>query len=133
VVRRLEARRGGTISARYLQDSVRTMLRTRDMHARFGAMHFIYSMGLFDYLTAPVARAVLAKTFELLAPGGTLVVGNYHVASPTRLHMDYWADWPLTYRTEESFLALAEGLPARASLEFDETRCQMFLRLDRDP
>jgi extracellular factor (EF) 3-hydroxypalmitic acid methyl ester biosynthesis protein len=132
-VRRIEARLGAGLSARYLEDSVRTMLRTRDLRGRLGEMHFVYSMGLFDYLTGPVARAVLAKTFELLAPGGTLVIGNYHVASPTRVHMDYWADWPLVYRTEESFLGLAEGLPGEPSLEFDDTRCQMFLRLDRPP
>ena len=132
-VRRIEARLGAGLSARYLEDSVRTMLRTRDLRGRLGEMHFVYSMGLFDYLTGPVARAVLAKTFEVLAPGGTLVIGNSPVASPTRIHMDYWADWPLVYRTEESFLGLAEGLPGVPSLEFDETRCQMFLRLDRPP
>jgi extracellular factor (EF) 3-hydroxypalmitic acid methyl ester biosynthesis protein len=132
VVRRIEGQRGGVVTARYFQDSVRTMLRTRDLRARFGEFQFIYSMGLFDYLTAPVARAVLTRTYELLAPGATIVIGNYHVASPTRIHMDYWADWPLTYRTEESFLALAEGLPVASScLEFDDTRCQMFLVLEK--
>jgi extracellular factor (EF) 3-hydroxypalmitic acid methyl ester biosynthesis protein len=132
VVRRIEAERGAAPAVRYFEDSVRTMLRTRDLPQRFGQHEFVYSMGLFDYLTAPVARAVLARAWELLAPGGTLLVGNYHVGNPTRIHMDYWADWPLTYRTEESFLALADKLPCAArAIEFDETRCQMFLRLEK--
>lgn len=131
VVRRVEARLGGPIPVRYHQDSVRTMLRARDLAQRFGPHDLVYSMGLFDYLTAPVARAVLHKTFELLPPGGVLLVGNFHFRSPTRLHMDYWGDWPLVYRTEETFLALAEGLPARSTLSFDETGAQMFLRLER--
>ena len=39
---------------------------------------------------------------------------------------------PLTYRTEESLRALADGLdPAALSIGFDETRCQMFLRLEK--
>ena len=42
-------------------------------------------------------------------------------------------DWHLYYRTEESFLSLAEGLPARAAVRLDPTACQMFLRLDRLP
>ncbi len=131
-VGRIESTRGIEISVEYVHDSVRTMLRVRDMPARFGRYHFIYSMGLFDYLTPPVARAVLAKTYELLLPGGSLVVGNYHVRNPTRIYMDYWMDWALYYRTEESFLALAEGLPgATPSVTFDETGCQMFLRLDK--
>jgi extracellular factor (EF) 3-hydroxypalmitic acid methyl ester biosynthesis protein len=131
-VRRLEARLRGSIAAHYHQDSVRTMLRTRDLSRRFGDYHFVYSMGLFDYLTQPVAKAVLAKTWELLVPRGVLVIGNFHVATATRLHMDYWGDWPLTYRTEETLKALADGLdPASMSIGFDETRCQMFLRLEK--
>jgi extracellular factor (EF) 3-hydroxypalmitic acid methyl ester biosynthesis protein len=132
VVRRVEAERGGIAAVRYVQDSVRTMLRSRDLEARLGACGFVYSMGLFDYLTAPVARAVLARAFGLLAPGGTLVVGNFHERSPTRVYMDYWADWPLTYRSEAAFLALADGLPcARREIVYDETGCQMFLVLER--
>ncbi len=128
----IERDRNVRIDVRYLQDSVRTMLRTRDMPERFGRYHFIYSMGLFDYLTPPVARAVLAKVFDLVEPGGTLVVGNYHVRNPTRLYMDYWMDWVLYYRTEASVLALAEGLPARnARVTYDSTGSQMFLHLDR--
>ena len=132
MVRRIEAERGAAPAVGYVQDSVRTMLRSRDLGQRLGEFEFVYSMGLFDYLTAPVARAVLAKAWELVAPGGTLLVGNYHVDSPSRVYMDYWADWPLVYRTEESFLALAEGLPGAArSVELDETGCQMFLVLEK--
>jgi extracellular factor (EF) 3-hydroxypalmitic acid methyl ester biosynthesis protein len=128
----VEQRLRGRVDARYVSESVRTMLRARAGSDRLGRYHVVYSMGLFDYLTPPVARAVLARAFDLLLPGGTLVVGNYHVSNQTRLYMDYWMDWPLYYRTEENFLGLAEGLPAtHVSLGFDETGCQMFLRLDR--
>jgi len=131
-VRGIEAEGRGTLAVQYLQDSVRTMIRARDLPARLGECAFVYSMGLFDYLTAPVARAVMARAFELVAAGGTLLVGNFHAASPSRVHMDYWGDWPLVYRTEEAFLALSDGLPfAARALAWDETRCQMFLRLDK--
>ncbi len=132
VIARIEREQGGRIEASFLNESVRTMIRTRDMAQKFGRYHFIYSMGLFDYLTPPVAKAVLAKVFELLAPGGTIIVGNYHARSTTRVYMDYWVDWPLYYRTEESFRELADGLPV-ASLRIteDATRCQMFLHVER--
>jgi hypothetical protein len=46
--------------------------------------------------------------------------------------MDYWGDWPLVYRTEEGFVGLSDGLPvASRTLAWDETRCQMFLRLEK--
>jgi extracellular factor (EF) 3-hydroxypalmitic acid methyl ester biosynthesis protein len=120
------------LSVRYVEDSVRTMMRTRDLGTTLGRHHFVYSMGLFDYLTTPVARAVLAKTWDVVRPGGTLLVGNFHSHTPTRYHMAYWGDWSLCYRTEASFLALADGLPcASARVDFDETGCQMFLRMEK--
>jgi extracellular factor (EF) 3-hydroxypalmitic acid methyl ester biosynthesis protein len=131
-VRHIELSRGVRLQVRYVQDSVRTMLRAHDLSRSVGRHHFIYSMGLFDYLTGPVARAVLRKTYDLLEPGGTLLVGNYHVQTPTRFYMAYWADWSLYYRTEAGFLELAEGLPvASTTVEYDETRCQMFLRIEK--
>jgi len=79
-----------------------------------------------------VARAVLARLFDLLRPGGVLVVGNYHARNPSRLYMEYWLDWRLFHRTEATFLELAEDLPAsRREITFDTTGCQMFLTLER--
>jgi extracellular factor (EF) 3-hydroxypalmitic acid methyl ester biosynthesis protein len=131
-VRRVEAARGARLSVRYVQDSVRTMIRTRDLGRALGRHQFVYSMGLFDYLNGPVARAVLAKTWEVVLPGGTLLVGNFHARTPTRFHMAYWGDWSLCYRTEESFLGLAEDLEtASTTVTFDDTGCQMFLRLEK--
>jgi extracellular factor (EF) 3-hydroxypalmitic acid methyl ester biosynthesis protein len=131
-VARIEQQRNVRLRVDWHQDSVRTMLRTRDLGSRFGRHHFVYSMGLFDYLTPPVARAVLERMYELLLPGGTLLVGNYHAQNPSRLYMEYWLDWALFLRTEESFLALADGIPGAArSITHEDSRCQMFLRLDK--
>jgi extracellular factor (EF) 3-hydroxypalmitic acid methyl ester biosynthesis protein len=131
-VRRVEAARGVRLTVRYLEDSVRTMMRARDLGRTLGQHHFVYSMGLFDYLSTPVARAVLARTWEVVRPGGTLLVGNFHASTPTRYHMAYLGDWSLYYRTEESFRSLADGLDfASARVEFDETGCQMFLRMEK--
>jgi len=131
-IRRIEEARGERLQVQEVGESVRTMLRIRDLGARFGRYHFVYSMGLFDYLLAPVARAVLARLWELVLPGGTLLVGNFHVSCASRTYLDYWCDWSLIYRTEEEFRALAAGLEgAKVELVFEETRSQMFLRLER--
>lgn len=115
-----------------VNDSVRTLLKERAVANRWGRFDFIYSMGMFDYLTPPVAKAVLARLYELLAPGGALVVGNYHVKNPSRFYMAYWLDWVLYYRTEEELGALAAGLPgANVQVGFDDTGCQMFLTVER--
>ena len=133
-VRRVEAERAVRLDVRYVQESVRTMLRSRELKRALGRHHFVYSMGLFDYLSTPVARAVLAKGYDLLEPGGTMLMGNYHVDTPTRWHMAYWADWSLVYRTEQGFVELARELepaPPPPEVIFDESRCQMFLKVKK--
>lgn len=129
-VKKLESRLGCELSVRSLHESVRTLLATRTLRERWGSFHFIYSMGLFDYLTPPVAEAVIKKLYALLEPGGELAIGNFHVDNPTRLFMDYWLDWPLYYRTEAEFASLATALDgARSSVEYDATGVQMLLRV----
>ena len=131
-IRRIEEARGVRVQVEEVGESVRTLMRIRDLAGRFGRFHFVYSMGLFDYLLAPVARALLTRLWELVLPGGTLIVGNFHPGCTSRTYLDYWCDWSLVYRTEEEFLALADGVEgAKVTLQFEETRSQMFMRLER--
>jgi len=120
------------ITAEYLEGSVRTMLSPRKLQQRWGKFHFIYSLGLFDYLATPVAKAVLAKLYDLLKPGGEIVVGNFHVSSPSRYHMEYWGDWVLFHRTEKDLSnLLQENFMVKTRLFFDDTGSQMFLHLKK--
>ncbi len=122
------------ISADFIRESVRTMLVARALQERWGQFHFIYSMGLFDYLTAPVAAAVLKKLYQLLTPGGEMAVGNFSVVNPSRFYMEYWHDWKIIYRTEDDFMRLVDGLPgADVSVKFDATRIQMLLHVRKAP
>jgi extracellular factor (EF) 3-hydroxypalmitic acid methyl ester biosynthesis protein len=112
----------------YLNESVRRMLRSPQLSERWGQFHFVYSTGLFDYLTPPVAKIVLKKLYELLLPGGQLLIGNFHINNPTRYYMEYWMDWVIYYRSEETFLDLLDGIQgAESSIFFDPTGIQMFL------
>ncbi len=118
------------ISVDFIKESVRTMLVTRGLKDRWGQFHFIYSMGLFDYLTAPVAAAVLKKLYQLLQQGGELAIGNFFVTNPSRYYMEYWHDWKIIHRTEDDFRQMAEGLPgAEVSVLFDRTGIQMLLHV----
>jgi extracellular factor (EF) 3-hydroxypalmitic acid methyl ester biosynthesis protein len=114
----------------YLNESVRTMLRNPQLFERWGQFHFIYSMGLFDYLTPPVAKKVLKKLYDLLLPGGQLLIGNFHANNPNRYYMEYWMDWVVYYRTEEAFADLLDDIrDAESTIFFDETGIQMFLNV----
>ena len=121
------------IGVNYLNESVRTMLATRNLEGQWGRFDFIYSMGLFDYLTPPVAAAVLKKLYELLSPGGEMVIGNFHVSNPSRYYMEYWLDWVLYYRSESDFKELLGDAPSAVmNVSFEDTRVQMFLHVTKN-
>lgn len=125
-------RRQRPLNVKWVNDSVRTLLRTRDLAAKVGRFDFIYTMGMFDYLTPPVARALMAKLYDLLQPGGAMVVGNYHASNPSRYYMAYWLDWILYYRTEAEMLELTAPLSgAKTTITFDDSGAQMFLKVER--
>ena len=116
------------IDVDYLNYSVRTMLFSRKLKEILGQFPFIYSLGLFDYFAAPVAKRVLKKLYQLLLPGGRLIVGNFHMSNPSKYYMEYWCDWFLIHRTEDEFLELTNDCHgADVSIFFENTGSQMFL------
>ena len=132
LVDQMEKHLGAKIEVDYLNASVRTMLATRQLIKEWGQFDFIYSMGLFDYLTPPVATAVLGRLCQLLKPGGDMLIGNFHVSNPSRTYMEYWNDWVIYYRTEEEFVDLLRDVSSmETSISFDDTECQMFLHVKK--
>ena len=114
----------------YVQGSVRTMLFSRKLRQEWGQFDFIYSLGLFDYLASRVAKAVLDRLYQLLSPGGELVIGNFHVSNPSRYYMGYWGDWFLILRTEEELKSLFQNTSQdKVSVIYDQTKSQMFLHI----
>ena len=132
VVEGVERKLGTAVSSDFIRESVRTMLFTRELQERWGRFDFIYSMGLFDYLTRPVAVAVLTKLYSLLVPGGEILVGNFSVDNPTREYMAYWMDWTILYRTRSDMLSIAaEAGCAEPSVDGDDTGIQLLLRMKK--
>ncbi len=133
VVDQIEKTRDVKLSVEYLRESVRTMLFTKQLIQRWGQYQLIYSMGLFDYLTPPVAAAVLGKLYQLLLPGGEMVIGNFHPGNRSRVYMDFWLDWVLFYRTEAELKELAADLPgAKLSVSAEPLGIQLFLHVGKE-
>lgn len=127
-INQIEKRIGYKVNVSYLKDSVRTMLMTGDLTQKWGKFNYIYSMGLFDYLTPPVAKAVAEKLYSLLEPGGKIFIGNFHFNNKSRWFMEYWHDWVLYYRSEDDFYALfADTDAVNISVTLEDTGSQMFL------
>jgi SAM-dependent methyltransferase len=80
---------------------------------------FIYSAGLYDYIKTFLldhSKGTIALTknlFDLLKPGGTLIVGNFNHHNPRdiRFGMEYIYDWNLIYRSKEEMFDFTRSIP----------------------
>lgn len=132
-IEEIEKKLGAKIEVEFLNESVRTMLTTPMLSNMWGTFDYIYSMGLFDYLTPPVAKAVIEKLYQILTVNGEMVIGNFHISNASRYYMEYWLDWVLYYRTEQEFLDLLRNIPsAEAKILFEDTGSQMFLHVKKN-
>ena len=128
----IEKKLGAEVEADYLNESVRTLLKTAELSKRWGNFDYIYSMGLFDYLTPPVAKAVMGKLYQILNIGGEMAIGNFHISNASRYYMEYWLDWVLYYRTEHDFIDLLRNAQsAKSKILFEDTGSQMFLHVTK--
>jgi extracellular factor (EF) 3-hydroxypalmitic acid methyl ester biosynthesis protein len=66
----------------------------------------IYSAGLFDYLEAKLASALLSQLLTMLSPSGKLLLGNYAPEIYGRGYMEGMMSWSLLYRNEADLEAL---------------------------
>ena len=104
------------------------MLKSPELNKMWGKFDYVYSMGLFDYITPPVAKAVIGKLYQFLNVGGEMTIGNFHTSNPSRYYMEYWLDWVLYYRTEQNLMDLLKNVSsAKTKILFEDNGSQMFL------
>lgn len=109
--------------------SVRKLLAGGD--ASLGKFDLIYSAGLFDYLTDPVAEKLVTAMTAMLKPGGKLLVGNFAPSSRGRGYMELFLDWKLIYRDASQLCKLfganadktATFLDPHGNVVYAEWRC----------
>jgi SAM-dependent methyltransferase len=89
----------------------------------------VYSIGLIDYFDDRFVIRLLDWVYERLAPGGRVILGNFHPDNPTRAMMDHVLEWRLNHRTEEDmnrlFWASRFGR-ACDEIRFEEQRINLF-------
>src|SRR5262245_41300603 len=78
----------------------------------WGTFDFVYSAGLYDYLSEPMARGLTASMFQAVRPGGLLLIANFAPELRDIGYMEAIMDWNLIYRDERAVDALASGIPS---------------------
>ena len=132
IIHSVEKQPGTKAQVSYVEASVRLLIADRSFKGTLGKFDFIYSMGLFDYLSPRVAKVVFENLFQLLNSGGRMTIGNFHSSNQNKCFLDYWLDWNLYHRTEKEFLDLINDVSyAEASIFFEDTGNQMFLNIKK--
>ena len=71
----------------------------------------MYSAGLYDYLEPAVAKRLTKTMFEVLRPGGRLIVSNFLPQVADAGYMETYMGWELIYRTVEDLEELLTIVP----------------------
>jgi extracellular factor (EF) 3-hydroxypalmitic acid methyl ester biosynthesis protein len=127
-VRGTSAVRDGRVEVHPLRVSVLNLIGDRSGSPSRASQHMIYCVGLLDYFGARVCRRLAGALFDLVTPGGLLVIGNMKAHTNILWPFDFLADWSLNYRTAEDMLALADLADASSvELHTEATGCDYLL------
>ncbi len=89
----------------------------------------IYSIGLVDYFPDSLVVKLLDWIHGLLAPGGLVILGNFHPANPSKAMMDHVLEWRLIHRDEahmnKLFAASAFARPCDR-IDYEEQGINLF-------
>jgi len=79
---------------------------------RFGKARwdFIYSAGVYDYLPDKLARRLTRKMFDLVRPGGSLLIANFKPNLYERGYMELYMNWHLIFRQKNEIEELTSQI-----------------------
>jgi len=107
------------LSIGFFHTSVKTMVTNpTEVDSLLGKFDVLYTVGLFDYLAAPAARAMIKSMSRFLAPQGVLVIGNF-CSHTGEAFMEHVLDWRLLYREDKELRELAQNCLSDMEGDFD--------------
>lgn len=88
------------------EDAVLGIIKKNRFISEINGSSVISCAGLYDYLSDRLASKMIEGMYALLAPGGTLLVGNVSNETPDRFSMDFLMEWNLVLRGADEMLRL---------------------------
>jgi extracellular factor (EF) 3-hydroxypalmitic acid methyl ester biosynthesis protein len=98
----------GRFGVETAQVTVRQLLTQR---LNVGTFDLIYSTGLFDYLQEGTAQCLAGIMFQMLRPGGRLLVANFLPGIADLGYMESYMDWKLIFRTRQEMVSVSGEIP----------------------
>jgi extracellular factor (EF) 3-hydroxypalmitic acid methyl ester biosynthesis protein len=114
-----------------VKNSVHQLVKQAGKPKGQGEFDLIYCAGLFDYVNDRVCKALMSHFYDLLTPGGILVVTNVDPVNPIRNMMEYIFEWHLIYRDGRQLRSLAppEISADLVSVKAEESSSNVFIEL----
>lgn len=95
----------------------------------------VYSAGLYDYLDESTAKTLTKLLFDLVSPGGQLMVANFVKGIREQGYMEVFMRWNLIYRDPSEIRDLAAQIPTDqiSSIDYfeDDTKTVGYLVLSK--
>ncbi|MGH7200715.1 MAG: class I SAM-dependent methyltransferase, partial [Planctomycetaceae bacterium] len=102
---------------------------------QLGTFDLVYSTGLLDYLNDSAAARLVTVMFDMLRPGGRMVVANFLPGVRDTGYMEAFMDWQLIYRTRRDMVGLTLDVPEdqirELTLFAEEHRNIIFLQVTK--
>jgi hypothetical protein len=105
----------GPLGVRTVSGSVRQIL---DGRVALREYDLVYAPGLFNCLSGPVAGLLTQRMFDMVRPGGTMLIPNFRTGARDRGYMESFMDWRLIYRSEKDMYGLVSSLPKHSVANF---------------
>lgn len=105
----------GHLGVTSLHMTVRDLLTNSSAALVDEQFDLVYAAGLFDYLTEPVAQRLVVRMWELLRPGGQIVIANFLPDLLDSAYMEGFMGWHLIYRTPEELRRCCSLLPEHST------------------
>ena len=121
------------IEIKFFKDNVLEIINKPSYYSNLiGKQDLIYSIGLADYLPDRILKKLVHFCFELLHPGGRLIITHKDVDKYKPLHPDWSCDWTFIPRNREKLFDLVKESGIRnfsTSVERDDSQIILFLTL----
>jgi len=98
----------GRFGVEISHNSIRQLLTQK---TDLGLFDVVYSTGLFDYLQQTTAQRLVGVMFQMLRPGGRLIVANFLPGIPDLGYMESYMDWKLVYRSRLDMVDMSANIP----------------------
>lgn len=133
-VRRASIESGLQVDLRCRFVSFKDLLASPALRDEVVQQDLVYAAGLYDYLPEGLGSMLTRQLFELLSPGGRLLIGNAANSPGIRWVPEFILDWQMIYRDRDQMLSLTREIPARSrvNVERDASGAWHFLVLDRE-